>query len=75
MSDPTMSDADLVSITGYQRPAEQLQELLRQGFYRARRSPTSGRVILERVHYDAVCAGSKPANEPRVHAPRLRRVV
>lgn len=61
---------ELQALTGYRRPADQLAELLRQGFYRARRSPSDGTIILERPHYDAVCAGgSKPANEPRV---RLR---
>jgi hypothetical protein len=64
---------ELQRLTGYRRPAEQLAELLRQGFYRARRSPSDGSVILERPHYDAVCAGaSKPAHEPRVrlrHSP------
>ncbi len=61
---------ELQRLTGYRRPSDQLAELLRQGFYRARRSPSDGTVILERPHYDAVCAGaSKPANEPRV---RLR---
>lgn len=61
---------ELQRLTGYRRPADQLAELLRQGFYRARRSPSDGTVILERPHYHAVCAGaSTPANEPRV---RLR---
>lgn len=61
---------ELQALTGYRRPADQLAELLRQGFYRARRSPSDGTIILERPHYDAVCAGgSKAANEPRV---RLR---
>jgi len=64
---------ELLRVTGYSRPTEQLRELLRQGFYRARRSPSDGSVILERPHYDAVCAGAtKPANEPRVRPPTLR---
>ncbi|AMM23029.1 hypothetical protein [Variovorax sp. PAMC 28711] len=68
-----LNPEELLSLTGYNRPTEQLRELLRQGFYRARRSPSDGSVILERPHYDAVCAGaSKPANEPRVRPPRLR---
>lgn len=66
----TLSADEIYSITGYRRPAEQLAELLRQGFYRARRSPSDNTVILERPHYDAVCQGAaKTANEPRV---RLR---
>ena len=67
---PILEPDELIRLTGYRRPADQLGELLRQGFYRARRSPSDGSVILERPHYDAVCQGaSKPANEPRV---RLR---
>ena len=65
-----LEPAELVRLTGYKRPADQLVELHRQGFYRARRSPSDGTVILERPHYDAVCSGAaKPADEPRV---RLR---
>jgi hypothetical protein len=64
---------ELQELTGYKRQAEQLAELLRQGFYRARRSPSDGAVILERPHFDAVCAGAgKPANEPRVRPPAVR---
>jgi hypothetical protein len=59
---------ELQRLTGYRRPADQLAELLRQGFYRARRSPSDGTVILERPHYDAVCQGSaKPP--PAVSEP------
>lgn len=64
---------ELQELTGYKRATEQLVELLRQGFYRARRSPADGSVILERPHFDAVCAGAgKPANEPRVRPPMVR---
>ena len=67
---PTLERDELERITGYRRPADQLAELKRQGFYRARRSPSDGSVILERPHYDAVSAGAqRPAQEPRV---RLR---
>lgn len=65
-----LEPAELVRLTGYKRPTDQLAELRRQGFYRARRSPSDGTVILERPHYDAVCSGAaKTADEPRV---RLR---
>lgn len=68
-----MTDEELQQITGYQRPQDRVAELHRQGFYRARRSPTDGSVILERAHYDAVChGGDKPANELRLR-PRLAR--
>ena len=72
MNSATLSPDELERITGYKRAVDQLPELHTQGFYRARRSPTSGHIILERAHYDAVCAGSRPANEPRVRVPQPR---
>lgn len=72
MADLLLSDAELVALTGYQRQAEQLVELHRQGFSRARRDRL-GRVVLERAHYEAVCAGQRlPADRPRVRPPKLR---
>jgi hypothetical protein len=65
-----LSEAELAAVAGgYVRPGDQLRELHRQGFYRARRSKVSGRVVLERAHYDAVCAGARPEQAP---APRVR---
>ena len=52
----TLTDDQLHELTGYRQPAAQLRELHRQGFHRARRNP-AGHVVLERAHYDAVCAG------------------
>lgn len=71
----TLSADELFAITGYQRPGDQLAELQQRGFYRARRSKVTGQVILERAHYEAVCAGggSKPANVPRLR-PSLRAI-
>jgi hypothetical protein len=46
-------------LTGYKRPAEQLRELHRLGYFRARRGNVTGEVILERAHVDAVAAGSR----------------
>ena len=40
------------------RADKQLHELHARGFARARRSPLSGRVVLERSHYRAVTAGA-----------------
>lgn len=60
---------ELADVTGYRTPKRQLAEMHRQGFYRARISATTGNVILERAHYDAVCAGAKPAKEPIVRNP------
>lgn len=69
-----LAPEELREITGYKRSAEQHAELLRQGFYRARRSRLDGHVILERPHYDAVCAGaSAPANEPRLRPVTRKR--
>jgi len=70
--DITLSNAEIQAITGYKRANEQLRELHRQGFWRARRS-ILGSVVLERPHYDAVCAGGekKPTNAGRPR-PQLR---
>lgn len=59
---------ELERVTGYKTPKRQVKELHRRGFYRARTAVT-GNVILERAHYDAVCAGAKPAKEPTVRDP------
>jgi hypothetical protein len=50
-----LSAEELCELTGYTRAADQLRALLAQGFYRARRNRL-GDVVLERAHYDAVCA-------------------
>lgn len=75
-----LSRAEIESVTGYRRPSEQLAELKKRGFYRARRSPTTGAVILERPHYEAICAtGGKAANDasasagPKVRTPQVRK--
>lgn len=68
----TLTPKEIDDVTGYKRPADQLAELQRQGFYRARRSPTTGQIILERAHYAAVCAGGVQPKAPRVRAPALR---
>lgn len=49
---------ELIALTGYHQPARQVAELRGQGFWRARHK--DGRVILERAHYEAVCAGAQP---------------
>jgi hypothetical protein len=70
----TLSPEELRTLTGYRQPSQQLAELKRQGFYRARRDRL-GRVVLERDHYTAVCAGqAQPANQPTLRPPRLRAV-
>lgn len=64
-----LSPDELVALTGYRRACDQIPELHRQGFLRARRSPAGG-VILERAHYEAVCAGRIDPARPRVKPPR-----
>lgn len=50
-----LSPDEIVQITGgYRRPSEQVEELRRQGFWRARRSRATGQAILERAHFIAV---------------------
>lgn len=69
-----LSPEEICDVTGYRRPTEQLQELHAQGFYRARRNPVDGTVILERAHYAHICAGGgEPANEPQVR-PKVRSI-
>lgn len=69
MNDMLLTDAELTQLTGYRQTAKQLSELHRQGFYRARLSPAGG-IILERAHYDAVCAGAQQPQRPRITPPR-----
>jgi Domain of unknown function (DUF4224) len=52
----TLRPDELVELTGYVKAGAQLAELRRQGFHRARRNAL-GKVVLERAHYAAVCAG------------------
>jgi hypothetical protein len=73
----TLTTCEVERLTGYRRPGDQLAELQRRGFFRARRSRCTGDVILERAHYDAVCsAGIRAAQEddsrPRVTPPVLK---
>jgi hypothetical protein len=70
MPDLILEPAELEQITGYKRAHEQLAELQRQGFSRARRSRL-GDVVLERAHYDAVARGAQSAPaRPKVRPPR-----
>lgn len=66
-----MTELEVAELTGYRRHAQQLEELKRQGFWRARRAPITGRVILERAHYEAVCSGADlaPTYESKVPQP------
>ena len=68
-----LSAAEVEALTGYRRADKQLGELHRQGYWRARRSPTSGAVILERAHAEAVQRGEvAPRPAARLRQPILR---
>lgn len=71
MSDTLPAD-EIQRLTGYKRPADQLRELHRQGFYRARRAKVTGEVVLERPHYHAVCQGMEASPRPQARQPKLR---
>lgn len=62
-----LSLAEISEITGYVQPCKQVEELKRQGFWRARRNP-AGAVVLERAHYEAVCAGATQGISGRANA-------
>lgn len=70
---PTLSHLELFDVTGYSRAGEQLAELHRLGFPRAR-IDRLGRCVLERAHYEAVCDGRYVANGRDVNRPRVREV-
>jgi len=66
---------EVQALTGYRQAAKQLAELHRQGYWRARRAPITGRILLERAHYDAVARGQDTAPTALAKpAPKLRRV-
>lgn len=56
MGTATLTERELIEITGYSSPNQQLDVLHKRGFVRAFRS-RKGNVILERPHYQAVCRG------------------
>lgn len=56
---------------GYAQPARQLRELHKRGFWRATRSLLTGKVILERPHYEAVTRGEVSAPSAKQTRPRL----
>lgn len=71
MSGIVLSPEELQALTGYKRAADQLKVLHRLGFYRARLGAVTRQVVLERAHYDAVCAGGAAANAP-AYRPQVR---
>lgn len=66
-----LSPAELVEITRYRRAGDQLEELHRRGFHRAELG-RDGKVLLERAHYEAVCAGVVQRERPRVKPPVIK---
>lgn len=66
-----LSHDELVQLTGYKLATAQVNELRRQGFYRARMGRHG--VVLERGHYDAVVAGqtAEPIKKA-INLPTLR---
>lgn len=71
-----LPEAEIVAITGgYRRPSDQLNELHRQGFFRSRISRLTGRVILEREHYIAVCRGATIQATASLDRPKVRLAV
>lgn len=72
-TDIILTEDELVTLTGYKVATKQLTELHRAGFTRARIGST-GRVVLEREHYRAVCSGqAAQAERPRLRpGPSLR---
>ena len=62
MTSIVFSKEELVDLTGYERPAMQLEVLHKRGFYRA----CMGRkgVVLTRAHFEAVEHGKDSASPP-----------
>ncbi|CAB4159214.1 Domain of unknown function DUF4224 [uncultured Caudovirales phage] len=70
--DVTLSEEEIRRLTGgYKQPARQLAALHDLGYARARRSELTGRVVLERAHYEAVASGSAAAKSS-TRTPQLR---
>lgn len=76
----TLTPDELQALTGYKQPAAQLAELHRQGYWRARRAPSTGQLILERGHYEAVRDNLKRTDYSKIipkqtgfHASSARR--
>jgi hypothetical protein len=59
----TLSESEIVALTGYRIATRQLEVLRARGFYRA----VIGRngVVLTRAHFDAVESGKDAAPAPR----------
>lgn len=72
-----LSADEVERLSGYsrRRPHLQLESLHRQGFFRARRGPVTGEVILTRAHVEAIESGQAvPPPDTARNAPKVRRV-
>lgn len=58
-----LSRPELVDITGYEQATKQLNVLHNRGFHRAYIN-RNGELVLERIHYQAVCQGTA-TNKPK----------
>lgn len=71
MPSPVLTAEEIAALTGgLTQPRRQLTELRARGFWRARL--IRGNVILERPHYEAVCAGALPPSERQADTDRPR---
>jgi hypothetical protein len=52
----SLTEEEIVALTGYAQPERQLNVLKARGFTRAYRSP-NGRVVVERPHFESVSSG------------------
>lgn len=70
----TLDKDELVKLTGLTQPRRQVDELRARGFWRARL--VHGETVLERAHFEAVCAGAvAPGTQQADHfRPRLRAI-
>lgn len=79
MVSPVLSAEEIVLLTRYSRPADQLRELHQRGYTRA--YLRSGQVVLERPHFEAVSRGvygvigevARPRPRVKPAAPSGRR--
>ena len=65
-----LTPEEIAAVTGYKKPALQVQELRAQGFFRARRNVLN-RVVLERAHYEAVCAAAAASSTAAGERPQV----
>lgn len=57
MRSGVLSPKEIFDLTGYSQPSKQVEALISRGFTRTYRDKRSGRVVVERCHFEAVCRG------------------